>query len=38
MGTRFGNVCGYGYYRVCHSDADCESSRPSCDPRGICVP
>lgn len=38
MGTRFGNVCGNGYYRVCHRDADCESSRPACDPNGTCVP
>jgi cysteine-rich repeat protein len=36
MGTRFGNICGTGYSRVCHSDADCESDRPSCSAKGSC--
>jgi large repetitive protein len=36
MATRFGNVCGTGYYRICHSDADCESSLPKCNPTGSC--
>lgn len=37
VGTRFGNTCAAtGYYWVCHTDADCDPSRPDCDEYGIC--
>lgn len=38
VGTRFGNTCAAtGYYWLCHTDADCEPSRPECSDAGVCI-
>lgn len=36
MITRSGQICGNGYYSLCHSDADCPVSLAHCGSDGLC--
>jgi len=37
--TRSGRVCASsGYSNVCHTDSDCPTDQPHCDPEGLCRP